>query len=128
MPDSTTASSDDIVDLSPADPTPIGVDPDDGVETGLRDNVVLLLPGTDTARQALDQPLTVRLREALDASNELILVIEPSGRVLFANRQAREQLFGDETDPVFRAVEPLLTGARRDEVWRALERDCRHLR
>lgn len=123
MPDSTTASSDDIVDLSPADPTPISVDPDDGVESALRDNVVLLLPGTDTAREALDQPLTVRLREALDASNELILVIEPSGRVLFANRQARDQLFGDEDDPVFRAVEPLLTGARRDEVWRALERD-----
>ena len=123
MPDPTTASSDDIVDLSAADSSPVAAHADDGLESAPRDNVVLLLPGTDTTRRALDQPLTVRLREALDASNELILVIEPSGRVLFANRQAQEQLFGDETDPVFRAVEPLLTGARRDDVWRALERD-----
>ena len=122
MPDPTTASSDEIVDLSAADSASASTH-DEGTESALRDNVVLLLPGTDTTRRALDQPLTVRLREALDASNELILVIEPSGRVLFANRQARDQLFADEADPIFRAVEPLLTGARRDDVWRALERD-----
>lgn len=120
MPDSTAAPSDDIVELTPGDPTPAMAD---SAESTLRDNVVLLLPGTDATLPALDRPLTVRLREALDASNELILVIEPSGRVLFANRQARDQLFAGEADPMFRAVEPLLTGARRDEVWRALERD-----
>lgn len=123
MPDSTTAPSDDIVEVSAADPTPVGGDVGDDTQLALNDNVVLLLPGAGSPLRPVDQPLTVRLREALDASNELILVIEPSGRVLFANRPAREQLFAHEPDPVFRAIEPLLSGPRRDDVWRALERD-----
>ena len=55
------------------------------------DNVVLLLPGSGQG-PAVEQPLVVRLREALDASNEMILVIEQSGRVLFANKMARRRL------------------------------------
>ncbi len=125
MPESPTAESDDVIELSAPVPVP-GIAGDPAVISALRDNVVLLLPGAgagDTRPTSPEQPLTVRLREALDASKELILVIEPSGRVLFANQAARVQLFADEADPVFRAVEPLLSGIRRDEVWPALERD-----
>lgn len=125
MPESPTAESDDVIELSHTPPAPDSAT-DGATISALRDNVVLLLPGAGTSATPPanpDQPLTVRLREALDASNELILVIEPSGRVLFANHAARVQLLGDEADPVFRAVEPLLSGTRRDEVWPALERD-----
>jgi diguanylate cyclase (GGDEF)-like protein/PAS domain S-box-containing protein len=87
------------------------------------DNVVLLLPGVDGAGTGTETPLVVRLREALDASNEMILVVEPAGRVLFANRTARSQLSLDDEDPTFRAVESLLTGTRRDDVWQAIEHD-----
>lgn len=83
------------------------------------DNVVLLLPGTSGTTP--EAPLVVRLREALDASDELILVVEPSGRVLFANRSARDQLGLSPQDAVFRGIEALLSGDRREHVWRALE-------
>ena len=123
MPESPTAESDDVIELSAPSPDQ-GLADDGAVISALRDNVVLLLPGVGaTPPSSPDQPMTVRLREALDASNELILVIEPSGRVLFANQAARIQLFAEEADPIFRAVEPLLSGTRRDEVWPALERD-----
>ncbi len=90
---------------------------------GPTDNVVLLLPGPGTLGQAVEQPLVVRLREALDASNEAIMVVELSGRILFANRTARVQLGLDGDDATFPAVESLLGGSRRDEVWRALDED-----
>jgi diguanylate cyclase (GGDEF)-like protein len=80
--------------------------------------VVLLLPGTRPAPGApLDEPLVVRLREALDASQEMILVVEPSGRVLFANETARAGLGLANEDATFRALEMLLDGPRADEVW-----------
>ncbi len=85
----------------------------------LDDNVVLLLPGASLDTPDIEQP--VRLREALDASNEIILVIDPSGRVLFANRTAREQLDLADEDPVFSAIESLLSGSRRTDVWEDLE-------
>ncbi len=87
------------------------------------DNVVLLLPGSGPAGRAIEQPLVVRLREALDASNEMIMVVEPSGRVLFANRTAIDQLGLEGDDATFPAVESLLGGRRRDDVWRALDDD-----
>lgn len=84
---------------------------------------MLLLPGVDGTVAAMEAPLVLPLSEAVDASNQMILVVEPSGPVLFANRAARTQLGLEVEDPTFRAVESLLTGARRDDVWQAIERD-----
>lgn len=87
------------------------------------DNVVLLLPGVSEAGQHREEPLIVRLREALDVSNEMIMVVEPSGRVLFANATARATLGLPDHDATFRAIDTLLTGSRRTEVWHALAAD-----
>ncbi|MGI9622590.1 MAG: putative bifunctional diguanylate cyclase/phosphodiesterase [Acidimicrobiales bacterium] len=97
------------------------IDLPDGSRSSTHDNVVLLLPGSRGPGPTDDQPMVVRLQEALDASNEMILVVEPSGRVLFANRAAQAQLGLSDDDPNFRAVEGLLTGPSRLEVWNALE-------
>ncbi len=111
-------STDDVVIDLPTTPSR-----GDNAATSNNDNVVLLLPGVQTAGRP-DQPLSVRLHEALDASKEMILVVEPSGHVLFANTAAKDTMgFGADTKPTssFRAIESLLSGPRRSEVWEALE-------
>jgi len=116
------------------DHTPIELEPDVAVDLadGRRqppgprrlhpggDNVVLLLPDPDSDA-ALDAPLVVRLREALDATTEMIMVVEPGGRVLYANRQARTTLGLADVDPTFRSLERLLGGATHDVVWDCLD-------
>ena len=90
-------------------------------DTTIDDNVVLLLPTRHAS--GVEQPLVVRLHEALDAANETILVIEPTGRVLFANKAARRTLgLGHDTD-VAHVVEELLVNAQRADMWHALELD-----
>jgi len=84
------------------------------------DNVVLLLPDT-SAPEPLDAPLVVRLREALDATTEIILVIEPGGRILYANRPARSVLGLADVDPTFRSLGRLLDGSTHDVVWDSLD-------
>lgn len=112
-------AADAVVDLtSPAAPAERApADPQiPSLEAVSTESVVLLV------RDAHDQnePLVVRLREALDASAEMILVVQETGRILFANRSAREVLSLPTTDASFRPVEALLTGSQGEEILEAL--------
>ncbi|MFV2039077.1 MAG: putative bifunctional diguanylate cyclase/phosphodiesterase [Acidimicrobiales bacterium] len=84
-------------------------------------DVLLLLPQASSDRSAVESRMVVRLNEALDASQEMILVVEPSGLVLFANITARRLLGLHDAHPVIAAIQSLLGGPERSTVWSTLK-------
>lgn len=73
-------------------------------------DVLLVLPAEPGGSATSQSPPVVRLNAAINASRDLIMVVDPAGKVLFANETARCQLRMTGVEPTVEAVKSLLDG------------------